>query len=293
MAAPTASSSSSPEPRARLTREVIHLLGKRLPPSFGILGKLQSVLRDPNSSVNEIVELIRVDPVLTSQVIKESNSAYYSFPTRCDSIEQAIGRVGFKSVQHMVGLAVARQAFQGPLKHYGITPTQVWRNAVAVSELSSSLARSPGGEPGFAHTAGLLRGIGRIVLNNFSAAVDYPGEAASPDVFAWEKGQYNFNAAEVTAVLLQHWRFSEESIATVAGLLKPQDAGPVIPAAARLQLACVLAATPEWDCGLPGEAPSWMPIPELCTLGKVDESVLAHIADEARQAFDHIMESQS
>ena len=49
---------------------------KNLPPSLQILPKLLRLLQSEVSDREDIIELINVDPALTAQVLKRSNSAY-------------------------------------------------------------------------------------------------------------------------------------------------------------------------------------------------------------------------
>ena len=78
-----------------LGRDTIITLGSTLPPALGIFGRLQSRLRDPDSELADIVDLVRVDPALTFQVIRLSNSVLYGLKSRCHSLDEAVGRVGF------------------------------------------------------------------------------------------------------------------------------------------------------------------------------------------------------
>jgi len=60
-----------------------------------------------------------------------------------------------------------------------------------------------------------LRNLGRIVLNNHAGAVRYPGAAAVPDLVAWERKTYGVTGAEVGTLLLEHWRFSPDTVAAL------------------------------------------------------------------------------
>ena len=99
----------------KLDRETIVSLGSRLPPSLGVLGRLQTLLQDPEANLDDIVELVNIDPALTFQVIKLANSALYGLRSRCESLDEAVARVGFGDIHQIVGLAVSRHAFQGEL----------------------------------------------------------------------------------------------------------------------------------------------------------------------------------
>ena len=269
---------------SHITREQIVALGNRLPPSLGIFGRLQAVLRDANNDLDDIVQLINVDPALTFQVIKLSNSAIFGIQSRCESIEQAVARVGFGNIQQLVGLAVARQAFQGALANYEIYPLNLWENAVATSSLMAAFAERAGSDAPAAHSIGLLRTIGTVILNNWQGAVRYPGESAFPDVHSWERATYGMTAAEVSAVLLDHWRFSAETVDAVRGHLVPAKAGSGNELAARLHLSCAL--TDSWGYALNGEHGVWHLNDQVCILANLTEDDVKAATDTARTRFD-------
>jgi HD-like signal output (HDOD) protein len=238
-----------------LGRDTIVTLGTRLPPSLGVLGRLQALLDDHDTDLEDIVELVHIDPALTFQVIKLANSALYGLRSRCESLDDAVARVGFGDIHQIVGLAVARQSFQGELAVYDIAGGRLWENAVAAATLASAFAELAGADPRNAYATGLLRNIGKVVLNNFAPHVRYPGEGVASDVHAWEKHQHGYSAAEVSAVLLDHWRFPPEMVGAVCTHRGPQPGSEFSAGASRLHLA--VGVLPGWGCHLPGEAGGW------------------------------------
>ncbi|HEY8996128.1 MAG TPA: HDOD domain-containing protein, partial [Lacunisphaera sp.] len=78
-----------------LGRDTIISLGSKLPPALGIFGRLRTLLDDADCDLDEIVELLRVDPALTFQIIKLSNSALYGLKSRTQTLDEAVARVGF------------------------------------------------------------------------------------------------------------------------------------------------------------------------------------------------------
>jgi HD-like signal output (HDOD) protein len=270
-----------------LGRDTIITLGSTLPPALGIFGRLQSRLRDPNTELGDIVELVRVDPALTFQVIRLSNSVLYGLKHRCHSLEEAVACVGFAEVQQIVGLVVAKQAFQGQLDLYQISAGRLWENAVAAATLMSAFAARAGeganGGAASAYATGLLRNIGKVVLNNFAGAVRYPGEIERPDLHAWERSTHGVTAVEVTALLLDHWRFSPESVAVMRGHLAPEFVTDHPAGAAQLHLACAVAS--EWGCELPGEVKCWRNDPAMHALSGVRDEDWAGAVEDAREQF--------
>lgn len=266
-----------------LSRETIVKLGSHLPPSLGVFGRLQRLLEDPDIDLIDIVELVQIDPALTFQVIKLANSVLYGLRYRCDSLDDAVARVGFADIHRIVGLAVARQAFQGELVHYGIAGGRLWENAVATASLVAEFAECAGAERAKAHALGILRNLGKIVLNNQPQAQHYPGEEQEPDVLAWERRIYGYNAGEATALLLEHWRFSADMVGAMCTHRAAPERGEFASGAARLHLAC--AVTTEWGVHLAGEGIGWRNDDTLLATAGVDREQLEAAVRRAREQF--------
>lgn len=272
-----------PRPMSSLGHETIVSIGTRLPPSLGVFGRLQSLLDDVDTDLEDIVELVRIDPALTFQVIKLANSALYGLRSRCESLDEAVARVGFGDIHQIVGLAVARQSFQGELLVYDIAGGRLWENAIAAGTICSALAELAGADARTAYATGLLRNVGKVVLNNHAPHLRYPGETVAPDVAAWEKAQHGYDAAEVAGVLLDHWRFAPDMIGAVACHRRPTDTPEFADAAARLHLAAGWVA--EWGCQLPGEATGWTRDAGMFARAGVPEEAAAGAIERARQKF--------
>src|SRR5690606_22395725 len=114
-----------------------------------------------------------------------------------------------------VGLAAAQQACQRDLVHYRLRADRLWENSVATAAAAEVLAGAAGCDAGFAYTAGLLRSVGRVIVDGAAGGQVYPGEAEWPLVAEWEQSTFGITAAEVTAVLLEHWRFPAEIVDAV------------------------------------------------------------------------------
>lgn len=267
-----------------LGRDTILSLGSKLPPALGIFGRLRVLLDDINCDLEDIVELLRVDPALTFQVIKLANSAVYGLGSRVNALDEAVARVGFGEIHRLVGLIVSRQVFQGDLLAYEIPAGRLWENAVAAGSLASAFAGRTGHDVAAAYSAGLLRNLGKIILNNQAGAAKYPGEEARPNVFAWEKELWGTTASEATAMLLDHWRFPVEISGTICTHPNPAEAGEFTAGAAILHLACSHVA--EWGCALPGEGASlWSRDADMLARAGLDADLVEGAVADARQQF--------
>lgn len=266
-----------------LDRSTIITLGSALPPAIGIFGRLEALLRQPDAGLDEIVGLVRVDPALTFQIIRLGNSAFYGLKSRCDSLEEAVARIGFGDIHNLVGLVAARHACQHDLQAYQIPARLFWENAVATGQVMTALAARNGTDARNAYATGLLRNLGRIVLNNHAGAVRYPGAAMAPNLAAWERANYGITAAETGAVLLEHWRFSPDTIAAI------RDGGdPAATAVPAVMLHLAGAIVEEWGLGLPGEALTWRIDPALGPRAALSAEDCRSAAADARSTFFRI-----
>jgi HD-like signal output (HDOD) protein len=266
-----------------LDRATIITLGSVLPPAIGIFGRLEMLLQKPDTDLEQIVDLVRVDPALTFQIIRLGNSAFYGLAQRCDSLEEAVARIGFRDIHSLVGLVAARHTCQKELAAYGVPAQRFWENAVATGQIMAALALRNGSDARATYATGLLRNLGRIVLNNYAGAVRYPGPALAGPLAEWEQATYQLSAAEVGAVLLEHWRFSPGTVAAVRTHGAPVAGAEAALPAAMLQLAA--AQADEWGHGLPGERSLWLDGRAMMDLAGLTEEECGRAVAEAHEIF--------
>lgn len=196
---------------------------KQLPPSPEILPKLQQLLADEDSSLDDITRLIRLDPALTAQIIKVSNSVYYGGSTACESIDQAINRVGFNEVFKLVGMIVTRQILGNALPIYNHDIGHLWESSIMCGMLMFDLAPTTDINRETAYTIGLLHGLGKVVINAYHREHGIPGyEENLPEMnMLWEQENLGFTNADVSAALLEKWAFDPEIRLPIAYQAKP------------------------------------------------------------------------
>ncbi len=267
-----------------LSRETILTLGNKLAPAAATFSRLRALLLDPQTELEEIVKLIRLDAALTFHVVRMSNSVLFGLRERTDSLDLAVGRVGLGEVFRLVGLAATQQVCQRDLATYRLPASRLWENAVATAAAAELLGQRAGRDAGLAYTAGLMRTIGRVVLDGAAFGQVYPGEAEWPSVAEWEKKTFGITSAEVTTTLLTHWRFPGELVESVRDHFEPladPDASNI--GACVLNLACGVAA--RFGLDLPGEEGDWLCTPAKLTLAGVSESDLEECANRARAHY--------
>ena len=199
---------------------------ERFSPAPVILANAMKLLRDPQSDVESIAALVGSDPALAADIIKCANSAYYAGGS-CQSIGEAVQKIGFKETIRLLNLAVARIASGRDLGSYGIHGSDFWAESLFNGLFISGLAKETGeADPDEAYTVGLLRFIGRLAINqtidNLRGGLFWIGNES---ITQWEQDNVGIVQAQAGAMLLRKWRFSDEMIQAIAG----QDAPATLP----------------------------------------------------------------
>ena len=77
----------------------------KMPSLSTTVTKVLEICNKPNTSPNDLNRVISLDPVLTGQVLKLINSAYYSLPNQITSLTRAIIMLGLNTVKNLARLA--------------------------------------------------------------------------------------------------------------------------------------------------------------------------------------------
>jgi HD-like signal output (HDOD) protein len=139
----------------RLTEAANRLEG--LPTS---LTRMAAIVSSPDFSMDEVVEVIGFDPVLTASLLRAANSAASGASREISTVREAVVRLGASSVSALaVGTTVGnrfRRASQD---------TNLWRHSVASTMACDVITgRSRAWIPAAAATAALLHDVGKLVL---------------------------------------------------------------------------------------------------------------------------------
>lgn len=217
--------------RPRPSSEQIHAVINRietLSPAPQILGRALVLFRDAQCNVETVAGLIRGDPALASEIIRVANSAYFSGELRVQSVEYALQRIGFREAKRLLTLAVSRIITLEDLRNYCISAEDFWAESVFNGLFMEKLAEITGAvDTGDAYTAGLLRYIGRLAINQ---SIDALGGGifwlGAEPVSEWEVNTVGLSHAEAGATLLRRWRFPDSLVVACAGQEQPGTLSP-------------------------------------------------------------------
>lgn len=192
---------------------------KHLPATPTVLVKLISLFQQPDRDLDEIIQLMRQDPSLTAEVLRQSNSAYFGNEEPIVDVFDAVTRMGVYEVYRTATARLGSQALRLPPGVCGTDVEKLWHHSATTGVTASMIAKQVQDNEGLAFTAGLLHDIGKIVLAAaegpvYKALTEELGDSGTA-LDAAEKQQFGFGHAEVGACLLVRWGLPEEICAAV------------------------------------------------------------------------------
>jgi HD-like signal output (HDOD) protein len=129
--------------------------------------RVTSLINNPDSSLLELVEVIRLDQAITANILRMCNSAYFGLRHKVDNVHDAIMYLGKQNVVRAV-LAAGTSRFFKDTPGYEAEAKDLWEHAVGSALMSQILAKKIlKHEDSQLFTAALLHDIGKIILGEF------------------------------------------------------------------------------------------------------------------------------
>ena len=261
------------------TDDQLELIVRSLPAAPRILAELAPRLQSLEADIPDVTRTLRRDSGLTARLIDMANSAAFLGFEPATSIEDAVARVGYRETYRIIGAVASTQLGDEPLTYYGMPPQRLRENSLFCAVVIEELAEALLIDAGTAYTVGLLRSIGKIVLDRLARQ----GRAITKfdphrgRLLDWERFNWSCTNADVAAHALEIWDFPEEAIEAVRLHYTP---GIDAPRLARL-LNIAAAAADLNGFGLPGEQWYWQYTPEAFESVGLAEEHVAHAAEQA------------
>ncbi len=193
---------------AELVRGTVELVS--LPEA---LVRLNVLVEDPRSTVEQIARVIETDSALTARLLRIVNSPFYGLPSRVETVRQAVSLVGMREIRDLaVATAVAR-VFEG-IPPELMDMERFWRHSLLTGLVARELARHRrDGAAESRFVAGLLHDVGKLLLarqipelaRHALARATYE-QIPLPEA---EREALGFDHAEVGGALLEAWRLPE------------------------------------------------------------------------------------
>lgn len=171
--------------------------------------RLNAVLTDPDTSANEIADIVSLDPALAARVLRAVNSAYFGLRGRVDTITKAITMIGTSELHSLVLATSAALAFRN-ISSKLVDMESFWQHSVRAALAARGFAESSSlrrhRERVF--LSALMHDVGQLVLYHQLPEVStrilqevQKGRAQDES----EHEALGFTHAEVGALLLERW----------------------------------------------------------------------------------------
>ena len=204
-----------------LTRETIDVVITTINSmkDFGSAIKVYQMLEKSGVSLNEIIDFIRKDPLLTVKILRAASSAYFG-GVKIDSVHYAIQLLGFKNVRNILFYqclldATKKTALRGSLA------SVLWEHSVLTSICASYIYQLfPSVKESTISTMGLLHDIGKFVnleLYPIRLAINNNISPYSRefDIKA-ERELFGLDHADIARLAFEQWKL-EDSMGRVIG----------------------------------------------------------------------------
>ena len=131
--------------------------------------RIKELIDDESSTIDDIADVILLDPALTGTVLKLANSSFFNYPGKIDTVSKAVLVLGISEIYNLVIAFFTQQAFkdlevqQGYLDNFWCQSVDC---ALMVKYLGAKL-KFPNAERLF--IVGLLYNIGELAVQHAQA----------------------------------------------------------------------------------------------------------------------------
>ncbi len=146
-------------------RKDIEKFIKKMPSLSTTVGKVMEICSRTDASPNELNKVISLDPVLTGQVLKLINSAYYSLMNKVTSLTRAITMLGMNTVKNMALSTAIIRSVAGSKKSKALPTQKFWAHSIGAgvsAKLLGEVRGIPVMEREELFLAGLLHDLGKV-----------------------------------------------------------------------------------------------------------------------------------
>ncbi len=251
--------------------------------------RLEDAIVDPGSNSDSIAGLLHHDPDLCARLLRMANSAFYSFPTRIETIERAVNTLGLRQIRELVLITSVVKVFNG-INPGTVNMNTFWEHSVAVAIMARELGRQAGlaKADGF-YVCGLLHDIGRLVmylkLPDTMHDILARHQATGTAMHRLEFDMLGYSHAEIGGRLMELWKLPQSIWEPVATHHEPQKSGEYLLHACAVHIAdawinahCTGSSDGEFEIDSEADA----------RIG-LDADRLDHIGTAAREGMQAVM----
>lgn len=213
----------------RVSLEEITAAVNDLPSLPQVVLRVMELTEDPDSTAQDINDVLNQDQGMTARVLKLANSAFYGFPRRISTVTDAIVMLGFRTIRSIVLAASVSDILVKEMEGYALEQGELWRHSQCSAVAARLIARRVKfGRLDVAYTAALLHDIGKVILNEFiKDAYHEVVDKATADTIPFSQAEddiLGFNHAKVGALVAEKWNLPPELVEAIMLHHQPDQA---------------------------------------------------------------------
>lgn len=178
--------------------------------------KIIELTNDLSSSPKDLMDVIKIDPVLTGKILNLVNSSYFSMPQRITSLNRALILLGFNTIKNIAISTAFIDASKTLKKLRQID--DLWEHMLAVGVASKMIAIKAGQPRKILEEffiAGLLHDIGDLMLFRFAPEQTLEALKEDNDFVETCKKELDLTGPECGEAVIRHWKLPDSFIDVV------------------------------------------------------------------------------
>lgn len=194
--------------------------------------KVGDLCGQPDSTPEQLADVIQEDPVLSAKVLKTVNSSFFGFVFKTADVKSAVVRLGLKQIRDITMATSVGHFFNSEKDYKGYSPKALWQHSIGVGIMNQLQARiGPLKQLRAIHSQALLCGlvhdIGIIfeeqhLGESFEIVLDKYAATENVDFHKVELEVFGFNHTHLGAAVLNQWKMPEDICFTVARHHEPK-----------------------------------------------------------------------
>lgn len=192
--------------------------------------KVTKLAGDEQTTMHDFEEVIKLDPVLVTRLLRLVNSPYFGLVQKVESISKAVVFCGVKQLRNLVAVEALRNLFKGDDERF--SREKLWLHSATVAILAEMIAKRVFGMAGDdAFLAGIIHDIGLVAEDQVlpeelrQAADDMrQGKASLIDS---ERRRLGADHGEVGALLAREWKLPAEVLKAIKHHHDPERNFPI------------------------------------------------------------------
>jgi len=190
--------------------------------------RINEAINDPRASMAKIGKIISDDPGLTVRLLRLANSAFYGFPSRIETITQALVIIGTRQLCELAMGTTIITLFKG-IPEDLVNMESFWRHSIACGVAAKTLAayrRENNIERLF--VVGMIHDIGRLVIyKKMGEQAQEMLSRCKADgglLFLAEREAMGFDHSDLGSMLLRMWNLPSNIVEAVGFHHQPHSA---------------------------------------------------------------------